>query len=177
MPIRRAGENSRSADSGRQKSSGGREYSGNRFSNKNPVKKAILREGNSQVRKVPERRQSCVSRSSDRRVNPEERRKDTRRPSSSEQPERRRRNANEGSGRSASADKIYRFDDKKGKETRVWNDIYAGFRDKNPNEPVKKSDKAEESKSGKFKWFSGDKLRSFRDKNKTGDARKKKFRK
>ncbi|MGB3016549.1 MAG: hypothetical protein WBC65_01990, partial [Ignavibacteria bacterium] len=138
-------------------------------------------EGNSERRQYSgerstERRQSSVSRSSDRRVNPDERRKDIRRSSSSEQPER-RRNANEGSGRSSSADKIYQFDDKKGKETMVWNDIYAGFRDKNPGEPGKKSDKTEEIKSGKFKWFSGDKSKSFRDKNKPGDARKKKFRK
>ncbi|MBK9226423.1 MAG: DEAD/DEAH box helicase [Ignavibacteria bacterium] len=170
-------ESSRSSESGRQKSSGGREYSGNRFSNK----RRPGEEGNSERRQYSgerstERRQSSVSRSSDRRVNPDERRKDIRRSSSSEQPER-RRNANEGSGRSSSADKIYQFDDKKGKETMVWNDIYAGFRDKNPGEPGKKSDKTEENKSGKFKWFSGDKSKSFRDKNKPGDARKKKFRK
>lgn len=169
-------DNLRFSESRRKKGTDGRERSGNRFSNtrKSSDEKSSDRRQFSGERSS-DRKQFSGEQSSDRKPHTE-RGKDTRR-SSSAKDSGRSRKTNAGSGRTGSSEKIYRFDDRAGKQSGDWNDIYAGFRERKSNEPVTKNDKSEEKTSGRFKWFSGDRLKAFRDKNKPGEAKKKKFRK
>lgn len=78
-----------------------------------------------------------------------------------------------GQGRFGPSDKVYQFDDRDAEEARIRKDIYAGFRDKQSTDQGRKKNNSDGKKGGRFNWFSGERLRSFLDKGKPGERKKK----
>ncbi len=124
----------------------------------------------------PEDKRTSGERSSGKRRFTDDRKKDGRDFTSGKSADR-RKSQSSGQGRFGPSDKVYQFDDRNSNESRIRNDIYSGFRDKKTSDSGKKKNGSEGKKSGRFNWFSGDKLKSFLDKSKSDEFKKKKPRK